>query len=144
MYAALEERVLCCLSFLLRIISGVGRQCDFAAPGRTFSKTIETQCTDTLCVRTTTGGPGSDPPGRTPSRPSLQSSARTPPVRGPGGAPTGPASPRPSPRSSATGRTRTNTLPMAVETRGERRRLSPKTSARACAVWCSTMNMRVL
>jgi hypothetical protein len=39
-------------------------------------------------------------------------------------------------------RTRTNTLPMAVGTRGERRRLSPKTSARACAVWCNAMTAR--
>ena len=41
-------------------------------------------------------------------------------------------------------RTRTNTLPMAVGTRGERRRLSPKTSARACAVWCNAMTARFL
>ena len=41
-------------------------------------------------------------------------------------------------------RTRTNTLPIAVGKRGKRRRLSPKTSARACAVWCNARNARVL
>jgi hypothetical protein len=40
--------------------------------------------------------------------------------------------------------TRTNTLPLAVGKRGKMRRLSPKTSARACAVWCNAMNARVL
>jgi len=36
-------------------------------------------------------------------------------------------------------RTRINTLPMAVGTRGDWRHLSPKTSARACAVWCNAV-----
>ena len=38
-------------------------------------------------------------------------------------------------------RTRTDTLPITFETRGEKRRLSPKTSARACAVWCGVMQL---
>ena len=41
-------------------------------------------------------------------------------------------------------RTRTNTLPIAVGARVKRRRLSPKTSARACAVWRNAGNAWVL
>ena len=84
-------------------------------------------------------GPGADAdPPRAPQPPFL----RDPLTRTPCASPGFPASFYPNGSvalRNARTRTRTNTLPIAVGTRGKRRRLSPKTSARACAVWCGVM-----